>query len=339
MTAHTLLLPLWLAAGLVGQQAAPASAEETSVVVTAASDAKFPEIAVDFEVRKADGSFVLDAPREAFRVSEDGVDRPILGFEAPISREARPTTVVLVVDRSGSMREENRIGGLKRAVGAFLEGLPEGSRVAVIAFGNEVDPICPFTEDRDRVRRAVNRLDPIGSTRFYDAVAEALALIGRETGRRAVVALTDGEDTASEEASPRSAVRDARRLGLPVYTLGLGSEGEIASDVLVHLADGTRGQYYPARQADQLSAVYEEIAQRLRSSYTLTYQTDRRIPDGTLRTVRVSYRGAAKAGEVGQFVPGMVVPAAGWSRLFLVLVVGLAFLAALPGRVPRRKPL
>jgi VWFA-related protein len=308
-------------------------ASPATVLVTSASDAKFPEIAVDFEVRKNDGSFVLDATREAFRVSEDGVDRPIVGFEAPISREARPTTVALVVDRSGSMREENRMGELKNAVASFLEGLPAASRVAVVAFGSNVELICPFTQDHARVQTAVDRLRPFGSTRYYDAVDEALNLIGRETGRRAVLALTDGQDTASQEATPDSVVRTARRLGLSVHTLGLGAEDEIASDDLRNLAQATRGQYYPARRAEDLRAIYEEIAQRLRSSYTLTYRTDRTIPDGTLRAVRVSYRGAAKAGEVSQFIPGIVVPAAGWSPLFLALLVGLAGLSLLPWRL------
>jgi VWFA-related protein len=337
----------WLLLGLLAHSGAPARGAdeadagggEATVVVTAASDANFPEIAVDFEVKRPDGSFVLDAPRDAFRVSEDGIERPILRFEAPIAREARPTTVVLVVDRSGSMKEENRIGGLKRAVASFLEGLPEGSRVAVIAFGFNVDLICPFTDDFDRVQASVDRLVPIGATRYYDAVAAALELIGRESGRRAVLALTDGEDTSSYEATPETVIRSARRLGLPVHTLGLGSEGEIASDDLRRMAEATRGQYYSAREPERLRAIYEEIARRLRSSYTLSYRTDRTIPDGTLRTVRVSYRGAAQAGEVGQFIPGMVVPAAGWSRLFLGLLGGLVFLGALPGsrsRVWRR---
>jgi len=99
----------------------------------------------------------------------------------------------------------------------------------------------------------------------------------------------------------------------------------------------TRGQYYPARQADQLRTIYEEIAQRLRSSYTLVYQTDRKIPDGTLRPVRVAYRAAKRAGETAVFIPGMVVPAPGWSPLFLGLVSGIAALMAVPGRLGRRK--
>jgi hypothetical protein len=148
--------------------------------------------------------------------------------------------------------------------------------------------------------------------------------------------MTDGEDTFSQTASLDSVIVAARRLGLPVHTLGLGSEDEIESDALRKLAVATRGQYYPARQADQLRAIYEQLAERLRSSYSLVYRSDRRLPDGTLRPVRVYYRASKKAGEAAVFIPGMVVPAAGWSPLFLALVAGLTVLGLLPGQLARR---
>src|SRR5262249_11499549 len=153
---------------------------------------------------------------------------------------------------------------------------------------------------------------PAGSTRFYDAVAQALELLDRESGRRTVLALTDGEDTSSQSANLESVIAAGQRLGLPVYTLGLRTEEEIESNHLRRLATSTRGQYYPARNADQLRAIYEAIAERIGSSYTLVYQSDRKLPDGTLRPVRISYRGSHSAGETAVFIPGMVVPAAGW---------------------------
>jgi VWFA-related protein len=302
----------------------------TTVVVTGASDAHFPEIAVDFEVKRPDGSFLLDARAEDFKVTEDGRDVEVLRLLSPAG-EARPITAVLVVDRSLSMEEEDRIGGLKAAVATFLRGLPRGSRIAVIAFGSDVRQVCPFTDDFARVQATVDRLTPAGATRYYDAVAEALELLRGEPGRRAVLALTDGEDTFSRSATLETVTAAARRLGFPVHTLGLGSEDEIESDALKRLASSTRGQYYPARQAEQLRTIYEELAERLRSSFTLIYRTDRVIPDGTLRPVRVSYRTSAQAGETAVFIPGMVVPAAGWSRLFLARVVSLGALAAAPG--------
>jgi Ca-activated chloride channel homolog len=315
-----------------------AKAEDSTVVVTGASQQAFPRIAVQFEVRRPDGSFLLDATRDAFRVTEEGKDVKVLEFQAPRTREEIPTTIVLVVDHSGSMEQENRIGGLKRAVASFVEKLPQGSRVAVVGFSSEVERLCPFTTDRNRVRQAVNQLEPLGSTRFYDAVAEALRLLDKQTGRRALLALTDGQDTASQEATLDSAIAEARRLGLPVYTLGLGSEEEIAVSDLKRLARSTRAQHYSARNSEQLRAIYETIAERIGASYSLVYESDRRLPDGTLRPVQVFYKGSRQAGETTVFIPGMVVPAGGWSPLFLFLLAVLSALAILPAWLRRRMP-
>jgi VWFA-related protein len=319
------------------EEPAPQGGGDATVVVTGAHEEKFPEIAVDFEVKRLDGSFLLDARAADFRVTESGREVPVLGLQSPTSTEARPITVVLVVDRSLSMEEEDRMGGLKRAVATFLKGLPPGSRVAVIAFGSEVEVICPFTDDFRRAGDAVDALAPAGATRYYDAVAEALDLISKEGGRRAVLALTDGEDTFSQSADLASVILAAQRQGTPVHTLGLGSEQEIESGALRKLASSTRGQYYPARRADQLRSIYEQLAERLKSSYTLVYKTDRRIPDGTLRPVRVYYRQSRGAGETAVFIPGMVVPASGWSPLFLLILAVLAVSALGPGWARSRR--
>jgi VWFA-related protein len=321
-----LVIPLLLCSTLGDAPAATAP----TVVITQTDDTKFPEITVYYEVKRPDATFILDAKQEEFRVTEDDRDRPILKFDSPVSTLIRPTTVVLVVDHSGSMQQDDRIGALKEAVATFLEGLPAGSRVAVIAFSDEVEVICPFTTDPGRVREAVDALEANGGTRYYGAVSAALDLLAEEPGRRAVLALTDGQDTVSKPITLASVITKARQLNLPVHTLGLGNEKEIAVKPLARLATETRGQHYLAKDADQLRKIYEEIAQRLGSTYSLTYQTDRKVPDGTLRPIRIYYQKAAQAAETAVFIRGMVVAQAGWSRLFLVLLTFLGMLALLP---------
>ena len=320
---------------------APAPAIDTkgdadvSVSVRASDESHFPEITLDFEVKDAKGVALLDGKKEDFRVTESDQPVDVLRFSSPQSKEILPATVVLVVDHSESMREENRIDGLKRAVETFLKVMPKGSRVAVVAFSSDVRVLCPFTDDPSKVQIAVDALSPDGFTRYYDAVSAALELIGRESGRRAVLALTDGEDTASK-VDLKAVILKARDAGLPVYTVGLGSEDEIESDALKRLAVETRGQYFPARKADELRAVFEQFAVRQGQLYQLTFTTNRKLPDGTLRDVKVYYKASRNAGAAQVFIPGMVVPKAGWSPLFLALLAGLAVLAILPGRLARK---
>jgi Ca-activated chloride channel homolog len=318
---------------------APPAANAPTVVVTQPDESKFPEITVYYELKRPDGSFVLDAKRDEFKVTEDGQDRPILRFEAPQSTEVRPTTLVLVVDRSLSMAQEERIESLKRAAESFLKGLPKGSRVAVISFCRRNELICPFTTDLERANEAVQAIELGDGTAYYDAVAAALELLGEQSGRRAVLALTDGEDNASRRYSLARVIDRAKALGLPVHTLGLGDPREIAVDALARLATETRGQHYLARDADQLRKIYEEIARRAGNTYGLTYATDRKVPDGTFRPIRILYQkgdqAVAQAGETAIFVRGMVVPAAGWSGLFLGLLAFLLMLSRLPNLHPR----
>jgi VWFA-related protein len=269
-------------------------------------------------------------------VTEDGRAVEVVDFVAPKSVTIRPTTVVLVADRSGSMAAENRNAPQKQAVATFAEVLPAGSRVQVLAFGSDVRELTDgFITNPEAIARSVRPLFPLGGTRFYDAVGLALERLADEPGRRAVVALTDGEDTASEDNSLDTVIARARRLGLPVHTVGVGTEEEIAADDLKRLAEETRGQWFPARKADELRKIYEEIARRMGESYTLSYRTDRRLPDGTMRPVEVEYTPTRVAGTAKLLVRGMVVPAAGWPGLFLLLVAGLSGLLMLPSWLAR----
>ncbi|WZO96810.1 vWA domain-containing protein [Isosphaeraceae bacterium EP7] len=330
----SLLVITGMSMRVIAEEPKTVAESPATVVVTQADESKFPEIELAFEVRKSGGAFVLDAEKGAFRVTEYDLEVPVLEFEAPISTERKPTTIVLVVDHSGSMGHESRIDGMKRAVGTFLEGLPAGSRVAVVAFSTEVRVVCPFTTDFKAVKASVDELEPFGATSFFDAVDRAVELLGDETGRRAVLALTDGIDTSSTRR-PESVVERARKFGLPVHTLGLGDERQIAVDLLKAISEETRGQAYLARQVDQLKSIYEELAKRLGSSYRLIYRSERAIPDGTLRPVKVYYRGQSKAGEAAVFIPGMVVPAPVGSFLFLTLVGGLLVTRSIAGRSRR----
>src|SRR5271165_3067309 len=136
---------------------ATGSSGDSTIVVTAASQQEFPRIAVQFEVHQPDGSFLLDATREDFRVTEDGKDVQVLDFQASQTTRANPTTIVLVVDHSGSMEQENRIRSLKQC-GRFVpdevaRGLA-GGRGGLQLRGRAALPV------HDRPRSGAQRCEP-----------------------------------------------------------------------------------------------------------------------------------------------------------------------------------
>ena len=315
-----------------------AELRENTVVVTGASQQAFPRIAVQFEVRRPDGSFLVDATRAGFPGHRGGQGGAVCStFRHPRRTEAIPTTIVLVVDRSLSMEEEDRIGSLKQAVSSFLEKLPEGSRIAVVAFGSEVARICPFTTDREQVRSAVSRLRPGGATRFYDAVAEALELLDRETGRRAVLALTDGEDTFSQSADLDSSIAsaaEARPAGLHPRPGDRGGDRERRPEADGHL-DPRPVLPGPQRRTSSGRSTRPSPPASAPATPWSTRATAA-SPTAPSAPSSSSTAAAARPAETAVFIPGMVVPAAGWSTLFLFLIVLLTGLACLPAWLRRR---
>jgi hypothetical protein len=232
---------------------------------------------------------------------------------------------------------EDRMTPMKRAVASFMEMMPAGSQVAVVAFDTRIRQISGFADDRRSTQEGVDALEAGGGTRFRDAVGMAIKLLEDEPGRRAILAMTDGIDTASEEESLESLIAAARRAGVPVHTLGVGNEEEIATRELEALAEGTRGRYFAAREAGDLQAIYEEVARGLGESYSLSYRSER-LPDGTLRAIEVEYGANPQAtGAAEVYVRGMVVPASGWNGLFLALAGVLVALAVAPGWLKRRR--
>ena len=321
-----------------GEPTGEAGANDVKVIVTGASEQSFPRISVQFEVKRPDGSFLLDAARDDFRVTEEGRDVDVVDFQAPRTTEAIPTTVVLVVDRSLSMEEEDRIGGLKRAVTSFLEKLPEGSRVAVIAFGSDVDTLCSFTTDRGQIKTAVDALEPAGATRFYDAVA---------VGPR---------DARPRDGPPRRPCTDGRRRHVqPVGHPRFGDRGRPKGSG----CRSTRWGWEPRKRSRATTCAVWPSRPAASTTRPVTPTSSARFTNrsrsGSVRAIRWSIRATASfptarcgrcassiaaartAGETAVFIPGMVVPAGGWSPLFLALAGALTVLLVLPGLLARWK--
>ncbi len=237
-----------------------------------------------------------------FTVSEDHSlePRPISSVKAIVNPDL-PIAVVIVLDVSGSMQGQ-AIADAKTAALRFLDRLGPNDRAALIAFADTVDlegvdPTRehPFTGDLKPLYAIVEGLRAEGDTPLYDVAYKAVRWAAQEPeGNRAVLLLTDGQEDAgtsgkmgSHTANEDTAIREANRANVPVFTIGLGKEMDEA--YLRRLALETGGRYQPAPNSTSLVALFQNVADLLKQQARLTYESGV-AADGQEHTVRVEVR-------------------------------------------------
>jgi Ca-activated chloride channel homolog len=147
-------------------------------------------------VSTADGAAVPGLAREDFKIFEDGAPQKISYFDA----SAQPASVALVVDASPSVLPDAQ--EMKSAADALVDALAPLDQAAVIDFSAHTYLQLPFSDAREQIRRAVERIDvrallgDTGGSNIYEAVyLVARELFRGRTGRKAIVLLTDGQDS------------------------------------------------------------------------------------------------------------------------------------------------
>ncbi|MEO5739031.1 MAG: VWA domain-containing protein [Vicinamibacterales bacterium] len=168
------------------------------------------------------GRFVPGLRQEDFVVYEENEPQEITHF----SNERVPVSLGLVLDTSGSMVGEKLTNALM-AVDRFLTRLlsPE-DEVFLYKFNNFPELVQDWTTDRQRLSRAIRRLNASGGTAMYDAIAESVPLA--QTGqhrKRAVVLISDGNDTDSQ-ASLFEVKQMIRESEVMVYAIGIDGQAE-----------------------------------------------------------------------------------------------------------------
>jgi VWFA-related protein len=230
-------------------------------------------------VRDRRGRPVDDLERDDFRVREEGRDQSL----RTVGRAAdTPLAVGLAVDVSTSVDEDFPL--VKAAAIRFLrQVLGPRDRGQLVAFAGRPWLVAPLTGDLERLAGDIDALSVASSTALHDAVMLSLFHLRGVTGRKAIVLLTDGRDTVSRHSALQS-LELARRSGIPVYVLVLGSSDPRSPTAGLHrlelasLATATGGRLHLVRSLDQLAPAYDQIAEELRSQYLLTYASDGEDP-------------------------------------------------------------
>jgi len=204
-------------------------------------------------------------------------------------------TIILAIDTSRSMAatdvEPSRFAAARAEAEAFLETVPDEYSVGIVSFATSADPVLPPTLDREAARVALRELRLGSGTALGTAVTRAVDIaLGRreeeapptQQGERspaAVLVLSDGAQT-SGEVRPLSAAQRARRLGVPVSAVAVGTgqavvevplPGGLKQRVVVppeplalrQIAQATGGKFVPSPGTGSLDSVYEELGTRL----------------------------------------------------------------------------
>ena len=199
-------------------------------------------------------------------------------LEPPVTREVPTRNLLLLVDLSGSMRQEDftnaagakvdRLSAVKEVLGAFLVRC-EGDRVGLVVFGDAPFLQAPFSTDLSLSRRlldetAIGMAGPC--TAFGDAVGLGVTLFDQsDAPAKTIIALTDGNDTASQ-VPPVEAARVARQRDIRIHTVAIGDpttmgEEKLDADTLRAVAQTSGGSYFFAADRQQLAGIYDELDQ------------------------------------------------------------------------------
>jgi VWFA-related protein len=236
-----------------------------------------------------------------FVVKEDGRQQQITKFELV---EDLPLTLGFVIDTSGSMTES--LPEAKAAAMGFLENIITlRDKVFAVSFSDQPRLLIAPTDDVGAVQGSLEDLQAVGWTTLHDAVVTGLYYFRAMRGRRALILLSDGDDTAS--AMPfRDSLEFARRSGVTIYSIGLdvGALERGVRNKLTNLAEESGGRVFFISKAQELAGVYREIEEELRSQYLVAYASDNPEPDGQFREVEVDVkRGKLKARTIRGYYP------------------------------------
>jgi Ca-activated chloride channel family protein len=238
------------------------------------------------------GRFVKGLGPRDVDVLEDKIPQEVSYFReaSGAGAERIPLSVVLVLDCSGSMRNNMRF--LQEAAGAFVNKLEESDSALVVSFNESIKGSAEFTSDTGRLEQFVDGLEAWGGTSLYDAIHYGLGRVKDQPGRKAVLVFSDGADTTSG-MKEQEVVDYARSVEATVYSVGIrGESGLMARSprgFLRKIAQETGGAYFFPDKVSEMIKIFAAISDELHNHYLLAY-APRRPPDGTWRDIEVRLR-------------------------------------------------
>jgi len=233
-------------------------------------------------VTDREGRFVTNLGAGDFKVYDDDKPQRITNFAA----ENIPLELVAAVDVSSSMKDA--LPAVKRHATSFLAQLQPADQVTLLGFNDNIFTLARRSTDQAVRAKAIERLAPWGGTALYDVVIRALDLLGRQSGRRALLVFSDGEDQSSHATMP-SVVQRAEASDATIYMIGQGRALRAATlqQLMKQLAAGSGGRAFFSDDETKLDGIFHEIVEDLRHQYLLAYAPPDHARDGEWHRIRV----------------------------------------------------
>lgn len=243
---------------------------------------------VVFTAADVKGKTVSGLKAEDFLVFEDKKPQQIDYFNDWTKGSDIPLTIALLIDTSASVK--SKLDYEKQtAVEFFKEVLRRNKDLAlIIEFDSEVNLVLDFTDDLDRLTSALDSLRAGNNTALYDAIYLAVEeKLKQETGRKVIVVITDGTDTASKIAE-KEAIETAQRSDVLIYGIGVRDEYGASFGVLKRFSEETGGSFFsPNSKLAEIRAAFQAIGEDLQAQYSIAYRPTNEKRDGAFRTIEL----------------------------------------------------
>lgn len=255
------------------------------------------------------GRYVANLRQRDFAVYEDGVKQEVAYFN---TGDKVPISLGVLFDTSGSMVD--KIDGVRDAVEHFVKSVAPGDEIFLIRFSSDAELVQDFTDNRSRILRAIDRLNPRGSTALYDAILMGLQRVAEgKHNRRALMLVTDGNDTSSS-VNLETTLNLARKSEVIIYALGIGHgergsfghggqdrggiifgrqiKDEVDMNVLRQFAETSGGEAFHLENAhaggrDLVDEAAAQVVAELKQQYLLGYYPSNTRKDGAFRQIKV----------------------------------------------------
>lgn len=248
-------------------------------------DTSCPSNRVIVSVTDAAGRPVTGLTTANFTLKESGSTRTITVSPVGGGSTSGALSLAILIDTSGSISSTD-LANEKAAAKQLVTQVGASDLVAVYRFESTVQLVQDFTSDKTKLNTAIDGIPAGGNTALYQAIQTASQALGARTGRKAIVLMTDGEDSVGG-TSIDQAIAAAKTAGVPVFPVGFGSANQT---ILTRIATETGGFYSTSSTSANLQTILQSIGQVISSQYEIAYTSLNTSSDNPVE-ITVTYNG------------------------------------------------